>query len=115
MITGVLVAWIGLGATSTLLGIIAALGALLLGSAALYGLYRITEPLQRVIPAEAATIRDLVRMCAPVCKPSADTNSVRPKDDYLMLEVRRIIAGVTSLPLEEVNPESDLFKDLGMG
>jgi hypothetical protein len=81
--------------------------AVIFGLALCVGVYWLTTHLERVVPAEAKRVWDVVLICAPL--------PATPSQDDLMLEVRRIIADVTGLPLEKIRPESELIRDLNMG
>lgn len=67
----------------------------------------------RTIPAEFATVGDLVRYMSPMeMPPGFETEQFT--QEFVLEEVRKLIAQSSGMPLEQVKPTSDLIRDLGM-
>ena len=69
---------------------------------------------QRELPAGIATVGDMARLIAVSEIPAEGAGARLAAHARVLEEVRRLIADFLHVPLEKVQPESDLVRDLGI-
>lgn len=95
-------------------GLIAVSAAVLWGAALVLMMALADRTARRELPAGIATVGDVARLIAVFEIPAEGTAARLAADARVLEEVRRLIAEFLHMPLEKVQPESDLVHDLGI-
>lgn len=104
-----------LGALWSMYGGVIAMGAAVLwGTAVVFMMTVVNRMAQRELPAGIATVGDMARLIAVSEIPAEGAGARLAAHARVLEEVRRLIADFLQVPLERVQPESDLVRDLGI-